>query len=116
MIKKKIAIITGIYGPMLGGLLGGSDYNVLGPAGALVNVLHAYYVKNGVKIIPYLAIFSGVISFLVYLFKLEKYCTVLPIAVLEGFSFAVALTIGVSQLNFAFGIDPATLKKHPLFY
>lgn len=111
-----MGLITGIYGPMIGGLIGGSNYNILGPAGALVNVLHAYYVRNGIKIIPYLAIFSGVISFFVYLFSLEKYCTVLPISVLEGFSFAVALTIGLSQMNFAFGIDPATLTKYPVFY
>lgn len=28
-----------IFGPMIAGILGGSNYNVLGPAGALVNVL-----------------------------------------------------------------------------
>jgi sulfate permease, SulP family len=32
-------ISTGIWGSGMGGLFGGSNYNILGPAGALVNNL-----------------------------------------------------------------------------
>lgn len=34
-----MGLSTAIYGPIAGGLLGGSNYNILGPAGALVNIL-----------------------------------------------------------------------------
>jgi MFS superfamily sulfate permease-like transporter len=40
------------------------------------------------------AIGAGVFSFLAFVLKLEKYCTLIPISVLEGFSFGVAITIG----------------------
>lgn len=30
---------TAVYGPAIGGILGGSNYNILGPAGALVNIV-----------------------------------------------------------------------------
>lgn len=111
-----MGLMTGIYGPMIGGLLGGSHYNILGPAGALVNILHTYSHNNGVKIIPMLAIGSGTLSGIVWLLSMEKYCTVLPMSVLEGFSFAVGLTIGLSQMNFAFGLDKSKLPSHPEFY
>jgi len=113
-----MGLITGIYGPGVNGILGGSDYNILGPAGALVNVLKSYEAKYGPLIIPWLAIGSGAISFLVFATGMERYATVLPISVLEGFSMAVGLTIGLSQLNYALGLDPVELKmeKHPEFY
>ena len=33
-----MGLISAIFGPGVGGLIGGSHYNVLGPAGALVNI------------------------------------------------------------------------------
>ena len=46
----------------------------------------------------------------------ERYATVLPLSVLEGFSFAVGLTIGCSQLVNAFGLDKESLPAHKEFY
>ena len=106
-------IMAGIYGPMMGGLFGGSNYNILGPAGALVNNLSKLSGEHGRDIIPMVALGCGILSFFVYLLKLEKYCTLIPISVLEGFSLGVAITIGCGQFNFALGLD---LKKEPAFY
>ena len=59
------------------------------------------------------AVGAGIFSFIVFLLKLEKYCTLIPIAVLEGFSFGVAITIACGQFNFALGLK---LAKQPKFY
>lgn len=99
-----MGLITAIWGPLLQGVLGGSNYNILGPAGALVAILHSYSAEYGEQIVPWLAFGSGVLSLLVWAMRWERYATVLPIAVLEGFSFAVGLTIGLSQLVHAMGI------------
>ena len=109
-----MGLTAAVYGPLIAGVIGGSNYNVLGPAGALVNILHKLVMENGVEIIPLVAFFSGIISFIVYLLKLEKFFTIIPLSVLEGFSFGVALTIGLNQFNFAFGLY--TLTKHNEFY
>jgi len=93
-----------IYGPALGGILGGSDFNILGPAGALVNILKVYSGTYGTEIVPWLAIVSGIMALLVWATKLERYCTIIPNSVLEGFSFSVALVIGLGQTRNAFGI------------
>ena len=43
-----MGLATAAFGPFIGGMLGGSQYNILGPAGALVNILNALTVKQGV--------------------------------------------------------------------
>ena len=106
-------IMAGIYGPLMGGLFGGSNYNILGPAGALVNNLSKLSGTYGPDIIPMVALGGGLVSFVVFLLKLEKYCTLIPISVLEGFSLGVAITIGFGQFNFALGLD---LPKEKEFY
>lgn len=42
-----MGLSAAIYGPAVGGLIGGSDYNILGPAGALVNILSRLVNENG---------------------------------------------------------------------
>jgi MFS superfamily sulfate permease-like transporter len=66
-----MGLATAIYGPLIGGLIGGSNYNILGPAGALVNILNKLSFDNGIKILPYIAIGSGILSLFILLFKLE---------------------------------------------
>ena len=56
--------------------------------------------------IPFIAIITGILCILVCFFKLEGYCILVPLPVLEGFSFGVATTIGMSQVNNAFGLKP----------
>jgi len=109
-----MGLSSAVYGPAISGLVGGSNYNILGPAGALVNILMKFSSEYGPEIIPRLAFVSGLIIMGVFLLKLEKYCTVIPLSVLEGFSFGVAITIGCGQLNNALGLKG--LKKHPEFY
>jgi len=66
-----MGIISAIYGPMVGGLLGGSDYNLIGPAASLTNINARLVVENGIEIIPYVAMLSGVFILFIYILKLE---------------------------------------------
>jgi MFS superfamily sulfate permease-like transporter len=50
----------------------------------------------------------------IYAFRLEKFCILIPLSVLEGFSFGVALTIGGVEINSAFGLK--NLTKHDEIY
>lgn len=95
-------------------MIGGSNYNILGPAGALVNIISTLVVANGIKIVPLVAIVSGVMESIVYALKLEKFCAVIPLSVLEGFSMGVAIVIGCGQLNNAFGLT--ITKRHQEFH
>jgi len=53
------------------GFWGGSNYNILGPAGALVNILNSLSFEYGPEILPYIAIGSGIIFMAVYFLKIE---------------------------------------------
>ena len=88
----------------------------MGPAGALVAILSSYSAVYGEQIVAWLAIGSGIISLGVWYLGWERYATVLPLSVLEGFSFAVGLVIGFSQLVNAFGLDKSTIPVHKVFY
>ena len=109
-----MGLISAIYGPAVSGLIGGSHYNILGPAGALVNINSKLVAENGVEIIPYVALLTGVFTLVCWFLKLEQYCMLIPLSVLEGFSLGVATTIGFSQLRNAFGLK--NLPKHKDFY
>ena len=93
-------------------MIGGSNYNILGPAGGLVNILSNFSTEYGSEIIPFLAIGGGIITFIVQLLGLEKYCMLIPLAVLDGFSMSIAITILVGQLNFLFGIEGLKKSKY----
>jgi len=107
---------SAIYGPLCGGLFGGSAYNVLGPAGALVNILNKESAAWGPEILPVMAIFGGAMGFFVFWLAGHKYVNEVneQEAVLEGFSLAVAIVIGGGQLNNAFGLKGLT--RYPEFY
>jgi MFS superfamily sulfate permease-like transporter len=43
-----MGLSAAIYGPCISGIIGGSNYNILGPAGALVNIISGLVQENGV--------------------------------------------------------------------
>jgi len=92
--QPMMGLTAAVYGPAMGGIFGGSNYNILGPAGALVNILNRFSTEFGPKIIPMMAFFSGIMSMIVFALRIEKYCMLIPVSVLEGFSFSVAVAIG----------------------
>lgn len=69
--KPMQGLITAIYGPAMGGLFGGSNYNIFGPAGALVNIMMNARTTDGQEVIPFLAIGGGILIHIVYRLKLD---------------------------------------------
>jgi len=92
---------------------GASDYNIVGPAGALSGMLMGYVAQWGEDILPWISIFSSVIVAGCWLLRLDKYMLLMPTSVFEGFTVAVAIIIGLNQINFACGVVPAA--KHKFF-
>ena len=66
-----MGLISAIFGPGVSGLIGGSHYNILGPAGALVNINSKLVAENGVEIIPYVALLTGFFTLVCWALKLE---------------------------------------------
>ncbi len=106
----QMGIITAIWAGLFAAILGGSNYNVVGPTGALSGILATYALLHGVQSLPFLAICSGILIVFVFLLRLEKYIVLIPASVLHGFTLGVAFVIGLGQVNAALGIVP--LIKH----
>ena len=94
--EPMMGLMAAIYGPFLTGILGGSSYNILGPAAALANILNSIAITYGKDIIPFVAIGGGILSLCTAKIADHKSFDELERqgAVLEGFTIAVAIVIG----------------------
>lgn len=104
-------IITAIWAGLFASIFGGSNYNIVGPTGALSGILIVYSLTYGFQSLPFIAIFSGLLILTIYFLHWEKYIIFIPGSVVHGFTLGVAIIICLNQLNFALGITG--LEKHP---
>jgi sulfate permease, SulP family len=108
-----VGIITAIWAGLMASIFGGSNYNIVGPAGALSGILAAFALTQGAASLPMLAIITGVFVLISYFLRLEKYLTYVPASTVHGFTLGVGLILAFGQLNFAFGLS--NLPKHEEF-
>lgn len=106
-------VITAIWAGFMASIFGGSNYNIIGPTGALSGILATYAIANGADILPTLAIMSGILILIAYFFKLEKYLIFVPSSTINGFVLGVAFIIILNQINFATGLS--NLTQHESF-
>lgn len=100
-----VGIITAIWAGLIASLFGGSNFNIIGPTGALSGLLAAYAITNGMESLAMLAIATGVVTLLAYAFRLERFLVFVPASTIHGFTLGVALIIGLTQLNYAIGLS-----------
>ena len=109
-------LIAGIWGTLIGSIFIGSEYNIIGAAGALATVLFAATLAAplglGASILPILALFTGAIVFIVWLLKLDRYLYYIPSSVMYGFAAGVAILIAASQLFDAAGLSTLSRTGH----
>lgn len=109
-----MGIITAIWAGIVAAIFGGSNYNIIGPTGALSGMLAAFAINYGYSSLPLLAIVSGAIIIVFFALRFEKYIVLIPSSVVHGFTLGVALIIGLNQLNFALGLKGLPEHKHLL--
>jgi sulfate permease, SulP family len=97
-------IITAFWAGLIGAFLGGSPFNIIGPTGALSGILISFAVTSGYYGLPVIALLSGIIIFLFYIFKFDKYIIFIPRSVVQGFTLGVAFLIAFGQLDSILGV------------
>lgn len=103
-------LYTAIIGGFLISLLGGSKFQVGGPAGAFVVLIYNVIQKQGFDGLLIATFLAGLILLLMGLFKLGSVIKFIPYPVTKGFSAGIAVIILVGQLNDFFGMG---IKKVP---
>ncbi len=109
-----MGIITAVWAGIVAAIFGGSNYNIVGPTGALSGMLAAFAINYGYSSLPLLAIVSGAIIIVFFALRFEKYIVLIPSSVVHGFTLGVALIIGLNQLNYALGLKGLPAHKHLL--
>jgi len=105
-------IITAFWAGLIGGFLGSSNYNIIGPTGALAGILMTFAFTYGYEVLPIIAIISGILISIAYLFNLDKFIIFIPQSVIHGFTLGVAFIIGLGQLDSALGITGIQKTEH----
>lgn len=108
-----VGIITAVWAGLIAAILGGSDFNIVGPAGALSGILATFAFTHGAGMLPMLAIVSGVFILVSYALKLEKYLMFIPASTVHGFTLGVGLMLAFGQLNSAFGLTGLPAHSDP---
>lgn len=106
-----MGVITAIWAGIFAAILGGSHFNIVGPTGALSGLLATYAILYGVGVLPLLAVLSGIIILLFFVFHIDRYIVFIPSSVVHGFTLGVAFIIALNQLNFALGLKGLTVHE-----
>lgn len=107
-----VGIITAMWAGLIASLFGGSNFNVIGPTGALAGIIATFAFANGPQALPMLTILTGLFILGAYALKLERYLILIPSSVIHGFTLGVAFIIGLNQLNSAFGLKNVPQHDH----
>ncbi len=101
-------LFTAIVGGFLVSALGGSRFQVGGPAGAFIVLVAACVAATGIEGLLLATFLSGVLLMLMGALRLGTYIKFIPYPVTVGFTAGIALIIFSSQIKDLFGLTLAT--------
>ena len=108
-LKPQAGLFTAIIAGFLISLLGGSRVQIGGPAGAFIVIVYGIVERYGVANLILATALSGVLLFLMGLFKLGTLVRFIPVAVIIGFTNGIAVLIGLSQVKDFLGLSIAKM-------
>ncbi len=108
----------GLYASIFGGLfvsaLGGSRFQIGGPAGAFIVLVAACVAKHGVEGLLLAAFLSGFMLMVLGFLRLGTYIKFIPYPVTVGFTSGIALIIFASQIKDLLGLRLTGPEPGPL--
>jgi SulP family sulfate permease len=97
-------LYTAIFGGFLVSALGGSRFQIGGPAGAFIVLVAAAVARHGIEGVLLATMISGLILMVAGLLRLGTYIKFIPYPVTVGFTAGIAVIILASQLRDMFGM------------
>jgi SulP family sulfate permease len=104
-LKPEAGLFTAIIAGFLISALGGSRVQIGGPAGAFIVIVYGILERYGLANLLIATAMSGLMLFLMGLFKLGTLVRFIPIAVVIGFTNGIAVLIMLSQLKDFLGLS-----------
>ncbi len=103
-------LYTSIIGGFIVGALGGSRFQIAGPAGAFIVLVSATVAQHGLDGLLLATMMSGLMLLTVGFLRLGTFIKYIPYPVTVGFTSGIAVIIFASQIKELFGL---TLDKEP---
>ncbi len=104
-VKPEQGIVTAIVAGFLISALGGSQVQIGGPAGAFIVIVYGIVERYGLTNLLIATSLSGVLLFLMGLFKLGALVRYIPVTIIIGFTNGIAVLIGLSQVKDLLGLS-----------
>ncbi|WP_287876474.1 SulP family inorganic anion transporter [Acidovorax sp.] len=98
-LKPEAGLWTAIIGGFLIALLGGTNVQIGGPAGAFIVIVYGIVERYGVANLLISTACAGVLLFLLGMFKLGSLVRFVPVSIVIGFTNGIAVLIALSQLK-----------------
>lgn len=118
-VASGVEPVRGLYTSIIGGFLvsalGGSRFQIGGPAGAFIVLVSATVARLGVDGLLITVFLSGMMLAVIGLFRLGALIRYIPHAVTIGFTWGIAVTILASQLKDLGGLTLSGAEPGPLF-
>ena len=109
-LKPEAGLWTAIIGGFLVALLGGSNVQIGGPAGAFIVIVYGIVERYGVANLLISTACAGALLFALGLFKLGSLVRFVPVSIVIGFTNGIAVLIALSQLKDWMGLS---IEKMP---
>jgi SulP family sulfate permease len=109
-VSPERGIYTAIAGGFIVSLLGGSRFQIGGPAGAFIGIVAGIVARHGYDGLALATAMSGLILIAAALLRAGTYVRYIPHAVIVGFSAGIAVIIATSQVSELLGL---TLAHEP---
>ena len=98
-------LVTAIVAGMLAAFFGGSNLQVSGPTGAMTVVLVPIVALHGVDGVLVVGLLAGLALVGMAAAGWGRYVRFIPLPVIEGFTFGIAVIIGLQQVPNALGVQ-----------
>ena len=108
-LKPEAGLFTAIIAGFLISALGGSRVQIGGPAGAFIVIVYGIVERYGLANLILATAMSGVLLFLLGLFRLGTLIRFIPVAVVIGFTNGIAVLIMLSQIKDLLGLKVAAM-------
>ncbi len=108
-------LVTSIIGGFLVSALGGSRFQIGGPAGAFIVLVAATVMQHGVDGLILATFLSGFMLAAIGLLRLGTFIKFIPFPVTVGFTAGIAVIIFASQIKELLGLTLAGPEPGPLF-
>lgn len=107
-------LYTSIFGGLVVSLLGGSRFQIGGPAGAFIVLVAGTVQQHGMQGLLLATILAGLMLVAIGFFRLGTYIKFIPYPVTVGFTSGIALIIFSSQIKDLLGLSLAEPEPGPL--